>query len=366
MALMFPRLEQNFAKNGYYPTDEKTVECILAHLSPLEDNTHTQIFDPCAGEGVALAEVKHRLGEAQAYAYGVEYDKERAYHAKSILDTCVHGDMQDCIIRRNQFGLLFLNPPYGDLVSDHAQLSDRKHQGRQRLEKLFYQHTFQSLVFGGVMILIIPDYTLDKEYASWIAKHFTDVSMYRAVDQSFKQLVLFGVRRRTQDVTSFTASRDRLLDWEDTDVIDAPDTPMYGVSPVKTDSPMVYTRMDDVQLDRELAALGDNRGMWGDFKTVFANRGQTDRRPLTNLSDWHLALALAAGQVTGFVESDDGGSSLMIKGATHKEKEVKTVVDEQANGYVSETRIHTDKFISVIKAIDTTRGPSFGNIVTIR
>ncbi len=26
MALMFPRLARNFAKNGYYPTDEPTLE----------------------------------------------------------------------------------------------------------------------------------------------------------------------------------------------------------------------------------------------------------------------------------------------------------------------------------------------------
>ncbi|VFT08828.1 O-methyl transferase family protein [Pseudomonas aeruginosa] len=29
MALMFPRLARNFAKNGYYPTDEPTLERAL-------------------------------------------------------------------------------------------------------------------------------------------------------------------------------------------------------------------------------------------------------------------------------------------------------------------------------------------------
>ena len=72
MALMFPRLARNFAKNGYFPTDEKTVEHILSFLSPLEgDQNHTQIFDPCAGEGVALAEIKHRLNQHQSSAYGI-------------------------------------------------------------------------------------------------------------------------------------------------------------------------------------------------------------------------------------------------------------------------------------------------------
>lgn len=35
MALMFPRLARNFARNGYYPTDETTLERTLQALAPL-------------------------------------------------------------------------------------------------------------------------------------------------------------------------------------------------------------------------------------------------------------------------------------------------------------------------------------------
>lgn len=61
MALMFPRLARNLAKNGYYPTDEATLERTLALLEP-SNNGHMHIIDPCAGEGVALAEAAHHLG----------------------------------------------------------------------------------------------------------------------------------------------------------------------------------------------------------------------------------------------------------------------------------------------------------------
>ena len=117
MALMFSRLAHNFAKNGYYPTDEVTLVRILQAV----DATHTvAILDPCCGEGVALAEIKRALAGkgAQVQAYGVEYDVERAWHAKSMLDVVAHADIHDMAIRVRQFGLLFLNPPYGDLVSD--------------------------------------------------------------------------------------------------------------------------------------------------------------------------------------------------------------------------------------------------------
>ncbi|NEM65215.1 class I SAM-dependent methyltransferase, partial [Escherichia coli] len=45
MALMFPRLARNFAKNGYYPTDEPTLERALNALAPATGQV--TIIDPC-------------------------------------------------------------------------------------------------------------------------------------------------------------------------------------------------------------------------------------------------------------------------------------------------------------------------------
>jgi tRNA G10 N-methylase Trm11 len=155
MALMFQRLARNFIKNGYFPTDSATLARTLQALAPAE-NGHLRILDPCCGEGVALAECKHHLGTERTEAFGVEYDEERAWHAKQLLDRCIHGDAQDCILGRKQFGLLWLNPPYGDLVADKARTSRYKGKGRPRLEKLFYSLSQPWLAFGGVMVLIIP------------------------------------------------------------------------------------------------------------------------------------------------------------------------------------------------------------------
>ena len=129
------------------------------------------ILDPCAGEGTALAECQHHLGSDQVRSFAIEYDEERAYHAKQLLDHCIHGDFQDCLLSPRQFGLLFLNPPYGDLVADKAGMTEQE-GGKQRLEKLFYQRSNQLLQFGGVMVMIIPHYTLDKPLSHWIARHF--------------------------------------------------------------------------------------------------------------------------------------------------------------------------------------------------
>ena len=136
MALMFPRLARNFAKNGYYPTDEVTLERTLQALSPASTGP-MRILDPCAGEGVALAEAAHTLGRERVQACAVEYDRERAEHARGLLDRVLQGDLMDTIVTRQAFGLLWLNPPYGDLVADHSGATQYQGSGRRRLEKLF-------------------------------------------------------------------------------------------------------------------------------------------------------------------------------------------------------------------------------------
>ena len=153
MALMFPRLARNFVKNGYFPTDEPTLERALAALVPAESsNGPLCIIDPCAGEGVAIAEAAHALGREQVQAFAVEYEAERARHARQLVDRCIHGDLMDTLISRQSFGLLWLNPPYGDLSKDTNGNVGYQGQGRARLEKLFYQKALPLLQYGGVLI----------------------------------------------------------------------------------------------------------------------------------------------------------------------------------------------------------------------
>jgi len=207
-ALMFQRLAHSFIKNGYYPTDSETMGRILNALQPTDAGT-MNIIDPCAGEGTALAECQQHLGSDRVHSFAIEYNEERAWHAKSILNHCIHGDLQDCLIAQRQFGLLFLNPPYGDMVADKAGLNNHE-GGKQRLEKLFYQKSNSMLQFGGVMVLILPHYTLDKELSNWIARHFERVQIFLAPEQQFKQVVVFGIRRRVADISNTTAVANKL------------------------------------------------------------------------------------------------------------------------------------------------------------
>jgi len=366
MALIFQRLARNFIKNGYFPTDELTLARIISALDIR--GQVVRILDPCCGEGVALAEVKNHLTGcgAQVSALGIEYDRERAYHAKQLLDRVVHSDVHDVMVTPRSVGLLFLNPPYGDVVSDKAGTADRAK--RERLEKIFYRRTVATVQFGGVLVLIVPHYVLDADFAAAIARNFERVRVFMAPEQKFKQCVLFGVKRRADTPNPVVSGQLEAAGKGEL----PPELPEAWAEepylvPAMTDEAgfsLTAIRIDAEQLADELRRFGEST-LWPQFPATFGQWTQAHRRPLRDLSKWHLALALAAGQICGAVRSNEG-RTLLIKGDTFKEKETTVEHTERADGSLAETRILTDKFVPVIRGIDFTPGPTFGEIVTIR
>ncbi|MFJ5483754.1 DUF6094 domain-containing protein [Pectobacterium actinidiae] len=368
MALMFPRLARNFARNGYYPTDESTLERALTALAPSDGPMC--IIDPCAGEGVAIAEAAHALGPDQTLSYAVEYDQARANHARLMVDHCIHADLMDTLISRQSFGLLWLNPPYGDLSKDANGNVGYDGKGRARLEKLFYQRTLQLLQYGGILVFIIPAYVLDQEMVGWLTRHFADLRAYRAVDTQFKQVVLFGRRVRQRELAGDEAKsiRTHLLQLGQGDLEAEelpPEWPLlpYVVPAIPAEPEHFYRiSMDPAQFAEEVQRL---RGLWPSLETHLGAAQQSLRPPARALSQWHLALALAAGAISGVVQSPSG-RTLAVKGDTHKQKSTSTEYRERDDGSLAETRILTDKFVPVIRAWDLSPGSAtLGRILTI-
>lgn len=369
MALMFPRLARNFAKAGYYPTDVETLERTLRALKPADEGM-MRILDPCAGEGLAIAEAAHHLERGRVHAVGVEYDVERARHMASLVDRPLQGDLMDTVISPRTMGLLWLNPPYGDLVSDHSGASLYRGKGRPRLEKLFYQRTIGTLQYGGVLVLIIPHSSLDKELVGWLTSHFTELRIWRAAVDDFKQVVITGVRakrdqalRREHKVIKADMIRIGAGETKAPVIPDDLDLEPYIVPRAKAELKHCYRiTMEPEQMREEITQL---RGLWSDYRAVFAAVGHAPRPPARRLSPWHLALSLAAGAISGVVTSPSG-RCLVVKGDTHKEKVSTTEFTENDDGSVNEIRVMTDRFVPVIRAWDMTPGSEhFGQILTI-
>ncbi len=367
MALIHPRVAQNFIKAGYFPTDEVTLERILSALHT--DAASVRIFDPCCGEGVALAEVKHHLSElgAQVDSIAIEFDQERARHAKTLLDRVLHADMNDTFISARSTSLLFLNPPYGYTVADKEGTGDRLKS--DRLEKMFWRKTIGSLAVDGVVTLIVPYTVFFFFFFFFFTTHIRDISIWMAPEQQFKQTVLFGYKRKVS--SSDAEMFKRLMAIGQGEL--PPTLPeQWTLAPylvpenVEMDRfTFVSYRINGSELSDELNRFAGST-LWSSFNERFNQAKVTHPAPLRTLSTWHLALALAAGQINGFVKSKDN-RTLLIKGNTIKEKRSEVIKEVKEDESITETLVMTDVFIPTIKAIDFTEGSgAFGSFLTIK
>lgn len=382
MGLMFSRVARNFIKNGYFPTDEATLTRVLSALVPQSDSP-MRICDPCCGEGSALADVQHHLQDlgGVVQSFGIEYDEERAWHAKQLLSRSIHADLSDCKVELRSFSLLWLNPPYGDLISDSERAMAGRDGGRKRLEKEFFQRCIHFLQPGGVLVLIVPYTVLDEELAVWISKYCRDVTIHAAPEQQFRQAVILGVKRSratepdksiVQQLVQAKINRYRTCngDWVEGFNVHCQLPNVWNHAPYvvpnavgSQDIEFSTVRVDIKQLEAEIAS---SPALWSRFDTLFRTRIDRGRQPLRKLSDWHLALMLAAGQVSGVVRGRSG-QVLLVKGDTFKTKSIRQETElNEENGDVTLTRIATDRFVPLIRGINfTPLSPDFGRIIHI-
>ncbi|MFQ0972055.1 DUF6094 domain-containing protein [Gilliamella sp. BG3] len=367
VALISPRVAHNFAKNGYYPTDDATTNAIISHF--VRTDTAIRVLDPCVGEARAASNIAYSLSH-KAKLYGIEYNRHRAELAQKYCDVLLRSDLFDTVISPNSFGLLFLNPPYGDLTSEHNGAITNYQKDYKRLEKIFYRFTIPSLQYNGILVLIIPFTQLDEMLSNWIASQFTDISIFTACDKQFKQIVILGRKVRQNDIAlqeknDMKAKFEAIFEGEIVpDEIAVTNKPMYQIPEPESEVKSFYKlSFTDEELGQEVQKIG---GLWNDFNLFFKKCCERKRKPLCKMSDWHLSLALAAGEINGIVKSNTG-KTYIIKGDTYKSKSksVENTLDDE--GFIVESKtILTDKFVPSIKAFDfTPNSETFGSLLVI-
>ena len=172
---------------GFTPTCQAALERLAGLLSPSncggkpEASAVIRLFDPCAGEGEALAYLARALFQQGAQAvesYGVEIEEGRAAKAAAILDHVIRADFRRTATTHKSMSLIFLNPPY-----DNAG-------GEDSLEKTIIRRALPYLAEDGVAVLVIParllEWAEEKLKMRWLA-------LYPSEDpNSLNQVVLVG------------------------------------------------------------------------------------------------------------------------------------------------------------------------------
>ncbi len=198
-AAVIGRLMNN-VKMGYYPTDPGNISLILKGIRFL-DGVTTNLLDPCCGCGKALRQLAQGNN---CFTYGVELDESRAEEAQTRLHHVGFGSFFYSRISHEAFHLLFLNPPYLSVLNGSG--------GRSRHEKKFLIESLCHLMYGGLLVYVIPYYRLTPDICRVLCDNFDGLSVWRFTGgefKKFKQIAVLGIRKRRDTEPSDTLWLER-------------------------------------------------------------------------------------------------------------------------------------------------------------
>ena len=310
-AAVIGRLMNN-VKLGYYPTDPDNISHILRGIQfPM--GVTTNLLDPCCGCGKALRQLAQGNN---CYTYGVELDESRAEEAQTRLHRVGFGSFFYSRISHEAFHLLFLNPPYLSVLNESG--------GRARHEKKFLIESLCHLMYGGLLIYVVPYYRLTQDICRVLCDNFDDLTVWRFTDgefKKFKQIAVLGIRKRRnmeppdalwlEQYTSAPAAIPSLAELPED---------RYAL-PAQTLEVPVFKgeKFNQKELEQQLRRSGS-------FSQMMA-RSELDngvKRPLLPLSIGQIGLIGGSGMINGLIECD---SPHVIKGRIVKV--VSTEVEDQ-------------------------------------
>jgi len=342
-------------KLGYYPTPkEELIEIIGCDSSIIQfGDVKLDVLDPCFGDGRALLRMKKTYGN-NITTYGVELDVIRFTNAMSgdidfgkFIDVGLQCDaLQEVIVNKNSFDLLFLNPPYDVESEDEITAAII---GRKRLESRFLEKYTDSLITNGLLVYIVPANSVYKDF-NYLMKRYELVSLYAFESFSnFRQVVFIGQKRKitrnvsipkelSEEITSWLKDLAN-IDTDDEDKLKELISKRFGAekivyTPEAFEKPKVkiFTSLLNPELMVEkIQPLEDLDGFFNNtrLKTLSIN-------PIQEPREGHLALLTASGLMDGEIE--DG---IYIKGTV--DTEVNTVEEIAEDGKVKTTSTYIPK-----------------------
>lgn len=291
-AAVIGRLMNN-VKLGYYPTDPDNISLILRGIQFPEGVT-TNLFDPCCGCGKALRQLAQGNN---CYAYGVELDESRAEEAQTRLHRVGFGSFFYSQVSHEAFHLLFLNPPYLSVLNESGN--------RSRHEKRFLIESLCHLMYGGLLVYVIPYYRLTPDICRVLVDNFEGLTVWRFTDsefKKFKQIAVMGLRKRRADVLEDTLWLEKYT-VDPTTIPSLTDIP-ENQYPLPAQPLEVKTfkgeRFNEKELEQQLRSC--------DSFAQFMARSELDKgvkRPLLPLSISQIGLIGGSGMINGLIQCDN-------------------------------------------------------------
>lgn len=302
-AAVIGRLMNN-VKMGYYPTDPAHIQRLTQGIT-FPPGVTTNVFDPCCGEGIALRTLA--TGN-NCMAYGVEIDEHRAGEAQERLHRVAFGSFFHSRVSHEAFHVMLLNPPYLSVLNESGS--------RTRHEKRFLAESYEHLLYGGLLIYIIPYYRLTPDIARILCDNFTDLSAYRFMGKEFerfRQIAVLGTRKKREDgaalVEPFLAAVDK-----PTNIPELSELPAgrYAIPAQAVEVPIFKGSVfNEAELARQLAASKSISK-----RLQKSALDSTAKRPVLPLSVGQVGLIGGSGMINGLAMCDNPH---IVKGRIIKE-----------------------------------------------
>lgn len=268
---------------------------------------------------------------ASCWTYGVELDEDRAEEAQNKLHRVGVGSFFRSRISHEAFHVVFLNPPYLQVVKEGG--------GSSRSEKLFLVEAMKHLVIGGLLVYIIPYYRITADIARILCDNFTDLSVYRFMGKEFnkfRQTAVFGLHKpKGNGVELVDAFMESTVNPDFIPKLSQLPEGRYPL-PVETLAVNLFKGavFNELELQRQLKASSSISKLLE--RSALDNR---EKRPLLPLNIGRIGLIAGSGMINGLAECE---APHIIKGQIVKEV-IRSVKEHTTESTITET--HTNKMI---------------------
>jgi len=301
----------NQVKMGYYPTDIAHVSHIMRSIT-FPEGVVTNLLDPCCGEGLAL----RALADGNnCYTYGVELDEFRAEQAQDQLHRVGVGSFYGAQMSREAFHMIFLNPPYLNVIQEGGS--------RSRSEKRFLIESIPHLMYGGLMVYIVPYYRLTADICRLFCDNFEQISIHRFIEAEFKkfsQVAVMGLRKRRATVEGQADLLERQAAALDMPCLDRIEAGCYTLPAIEKKIELFKGAQFNI---RELAQQLRQSKSIEKLLTTSNSLDARKKQPPLPLGFNQIGLLGGSGDINGLI---DGEYPHIIKGRIRK---VKKRVEEQ-------------------------------------
>ncbi|OIJ11501.1 hypothetical protein BKP35_12215 [Anaerobacillus arseniciselenatis] len=327
------------SKGGFYATPEGQMSLILPRLKVNEGERYLNLFDPCAGEGLALKQLGDHFSDDQnltVQTFGVELEETRFQKARDALDQVIHDGYENVRTEAN-FNVVWLNPPYDEVFHERTEL---------RFLRTLSSKSKNIFANNSLLMFCVPQYVLDK-CAMVLSERFREIKVYRFTDNAydvFKQVVVFGYFGTPGSREKVKETRDYLKDIankgpEILPTLEEIEENFY-VDP--SDQPITLFRAGKLN-SQELFKDLQHSTLFSEFeKRVTPEvRNSSMKRPLLPLKLAHAGTAIASGAVGGNLGNH------MVVGITKPVTELSEVLDDEG---LAKKEVYTKHHKSVIRA----------------